>query len=124
VTGLSVGLRGEVGAVAGVRATVGPINDYFANATVLTGSSLTVTGSNSNASKEQGEPNHGGNTGGRSVWYTWTAPTSGTVTIDTHGKDGMALTLDVIKPTKPSGAAVLWIQSGGWYSGWIASSRT
>ena len=33
-------------------------------------------------------------------------------------KDGMALTYDVIKPEKPSGAAILWIQSGGWYSNW------
>jgi acetyl esterase/lipase len=33
-------------------------------------------------------------------------------------KDGMALTLDVIKPAKPNGAGVLWIQSGGWYSTW------
>src|SRR5262245_40182900 len=33
-------------------------------------------------------------------------------------KDGMALTLDVIKPAKPSGAAILWLQSGGWYSRW------
>lgn len=31
-------------------------------------------------------------------------------------KDGMALTYDVIKPAKQSGAAVLWMQSGGWYS--------
>jgi acetyl esterase/lipase len=31
-------------------------------------------------------------------------------------KDGMALTYDVIRPAKQSGAAVLWIQSGGWYS--------
>ena len=34
-------------------------------------------------------------------------------------KDGMALTFDVVKPTKPNGAAVLWIQSGGWYSVWV-----
>ncbi len=34
-------------------------------------------------------------------------------------KDGMALTFDVIKPAKPNGAAILWIQSGGWYSTWI-----
>lgn len=33
-------------------------------------------------------------------------------------KDGMALTFDVIKPAKPNGAAVLFIQSGGWYSVW------
>jgi acetyl esterase/lipase len=31
-------------------------------------------------------------------------------------KDGMALTFDVFKPAKPNGAAILWIQSGGWYS--------
>ena len=33
-------------------------------------------------------------------------------------KDGMALTYDVLRPAKQNGAAVLWIQSGGWYSGW------
>lgn len=33
-------------------------------------------------------------------------------------KDGMALTFDVIKPQNPNGAAVLFIQSGGWYSRW------
>jgi acetyl esterase/lipase len=33
-------------------------------------------------------------------------------------KDGLALTFDVIKPEKPSGAGILWIQSGGWYSNW------
>lgn len=33
-------------------------------------------------------------------------------------KDGLALTYDVIKPAKPSGAAILWVQSGGWYSTW------
>lgn len=31
-------------------------------------------------------------------------------------KDGMALTYDVIRPARQSGAAILWIQSGGWYS--------
>jgi hypothetical protein len=31
-------------------------------------------------------------------------------------KDGMALTYDVLEPDRQSGAAVLWIQSGGWYS--------
>jgi acetyl esterase/lipase len=35
-------------------------------------------------------------------------------------KDGMALTYDVIKPTKQTGAAVLWVQSGGWYSAYTA----
>jgi acetyl esterase/lipase len=34
-------------------------------------------------------------------------------------KDGMALTYDVIKPAKPNGAAVMFINSGGWYSIWV-----
>ncbi len=31
-------------------------------------------------------------------------------------KYGMALTMDVFKPDKPNGAAVVWVVSGGWYS--------
>jgi acetyl esterase/lipase len=34
-------------------------------------------------------------------------------------KDGLALTLDVIRPTTPSGAGLIWLQSGGWYSAWV-----
>lgn len=34
-------------------------------------------GYNWNATKETGEPNHGGDPGGASVWYSWTAPASG-----------------------------------------------
>ncbi|MCA9052639.1 MAG: alpha/beta hydrolase [Planctomycetaceae bacterium] len=33
-------------------------------------------------------------------------------------KDGMALTFDVLTPERPNGAAVLHLQSGGWYSTW------
>ena len=33
-------------------------------------------------------------------------------------KDGMALTLDVVRPAKANGAGILWLQSGGWYSNW------
>jgi acetyl esterase/lipase len=38
-------------------------------------------------------------------------------------KDGLALTFDVIKPAKPNGAGVLWLQSGGWYSNWQDPKR-
>jgi acetyl esterase/lipase len=34
-------------------------------------------------------------------------------------KDGMALTLDLIQPAKPNGAAILWIPTGGWFSPWF-----
>jgi acetyl esterase/lipase len=33
-------------------------------------------------------------------------------------KAGMALTFDVIQPKKPNGAGVLFMVSGGWFSGW------
>jgi acetyl esterase/lipase len=31
-------------------------------------------------------------------------------------KDGMALTMDLLRPAEPNGAVVLFLQSGGWYS--------
>jgi hypothetical protein len=62
-----------------------PPNDIFADAKVLSGSSGSVGGGNGNATKETGEPNHAGDTGGHSVWYRWTAGASVTVTIDTIG---------------------------------------
>lgn len=36
-------------------------------------------------------------------------------------KDGLAMTFDVIKPKERNGAAVLFLQSGGWYSPWRES---
>ncbi|MEQ2009067.1 MAG: immunoglobulin domain-containing protein [Limisphaerales bacterium] len=62
-----------------------PVNDSFANRIGLVAPNLTVTGTNTNATKEAGEPNHNTNPGGKSLWWTWTAPSSGTVTVDTIG---------------------------------------
>src|ERR1043166_4074781 len=67
------------------RACPAEANDLFANRLLLSGTNLTVTGSNTNATKENGEPNHAGNSGGKSVWWTWTAPTDGEVQITTDG---------------------------------------
>jgi len=64
-----------------------PPNDHFANALVLSGSVGTVTGTNGGATKETGEPGHGGNAGGASVWYRWQAPSSGAVTFTTVGSN-------------------------------------
>jgi subtilisin len=64
-----------------------PANDAFASAQALTGANATVTGTNVNATKESGEPNHANNTGGKSVWYKWTPQASGTTTIDTAGSN-------------------------------------
>ena len=56
-------------------ATAGiPANDNLANATllVLSGGTIGVTTNNFSASKEIGEPNHAENSGGRSVWFSFT----------------------------------------------------
>lgn len=72
-----------------IDATPSPVNDDFADAMALTGSvfedpeagigfySASANGFNWNAGKEVGEPNHAGDPGGASVWYSWTAPGSG-----------------------------------------------
>ena len=64
-----------------------PANDKFANAiaVVLSNGTAKVTGYNTNATKETGEPRHADNAGGHSVWWKWTAPSSGTITVDTRG---------------------------------------
>ncbi len=62
-----------------------PPNDNFASVRTISGSQGTTNGTNIRATKQTGEPNHAGNTGGASVWYNWTAPASGSVTIDTIG---------------------------------------
>jgi hypothetical protein len=60
-----------------------PSNDSFSTPLELTGSGGSITSINIEATKELGEPNHGGDPGGASVWFTWTAPWSGVVLIDT-----------------------------------------
>lgn len=62
-----------------------PTNDMFASATLISGTNVVITGSNINATKEPGEPNHAGNPGGKSVWWSWRAPHDGYVTVSTEG---------------------------------------
>jgi hypothetical protein len=62
-----------------------PANDAFNNPTALTGTQGAVSSRNHNANKQNGEPMHAGNSGGRSVWFVWTAPASGDAVFDTMG---------------------------------------
>lgn len=63
-----------------------PVNDMFANRTVISGTNTVVTGSNVGATTENGEPDLG-YPGGASVWWSWTAPFAGTATISTAGSN-------------------------------------
>lgn len=64
-----------------------PPEDLFAQPATLTGGVGSVTADNTSATKEAGEPDHAGNSGGHSLWWTWTAPESGWFSINTLGSD-------------------------------------
>lgn len=58
-------------------------NDMFANALPLAGTSGAVSTITTNATKEYGEPDHAGSAGGKSVWWYFTAPADGILTLST-----------------------------------------
>lgn len=62
-----------------------PAHDSFAARTQLVGATAVVTGSTLFATREAGEPEHANNAGGASVWWSWTAPTSGPYTVHSTG---------------------------------------
>jgi hypothetical protein len=71
-----------------IQPVIRPANDNFANAQDLgNGATATISGTNVDASKEIGEPDHAADPGGSSVWYRWTAPASGPVRISTCTSD-------------------------------------
>ncbi len=65
----------------------GPLNDAFANATPLFGLPVSAFGTNVGATQEPGELTNTGDSGLQSVWWTWTAPATGFVTINTVGSN-------------------------------------
>jgi subtilisin family serine protease len=62
-------------------------NDLFANGTPLTGAEGTVREESSDATKEFNEPLHGGNEGGKSLWWTYTPTQDGVLLLSTEGSD-------------------------------------
>ncbi len=66
--------------VAALAVNLAPPNDDFTNSIALNGTNATVSESNQYATPEPpNEPSHGGFGEGYSVWYNWTAPSSGVV---------------------------------------------
>lgn len=91
-TSYRIAVDGKLGASGDITLTcqttpVGPSNDNFLAAGALTGSSFQAAGSNANATSEGGEPNHAGVSGRRSVWWNWTAPATGLLTLSTAGSN-------------------------------------
>lgn len=66
-----------------------PNNDDFEDAQLLTNSAGTVLESNTGATKQVAEPNHGGGSdpGGASVWFRWRPTKSTMVGLDTYYSD-------------------------------------
>lgn len=64
-----------------------PPNDFFADATELSGDFFSVKGTNRSATAESFEQRtpHAGTGRGKSIWWKWTAPADGDFTINTAG---------------------------------------
>src|SRR5438093_20288 len=86
ILSLMAALFAEMSELATAQANKPP-NDDFADRIVLEGILVTTNGSNLHATAESGEPSHSGLRARRSVWWSWTAPDSGTVEITTAGSD-------------------------------------
>jgi hypothetical protein len=80
---LSLGVLGALLFAERANAAAPP-NDMFTNAELLAGDSGTFAGSTADATTEPGEPAHAGQ-GQASVWFRWTAPSTGAVVFDTFG---------------------------------------
>src|ERR1035437_8790266 len=76
-----------------------PPNDNFASATVLTGDWGSTNVDNRLATAEPNEPSHAGFPANASVWYQWTAPSDGEVTLDTIGSNNVDTVLAVYTGT-------------------------
>jgi hypothetical protein len=72
-------ISGIIGS-ATVPVTPPPANDAFAGPIAISGAPLSIRASNVNATRQTGEP-----AGTTSVWYEWTAPKTGPVTVTTDG---------------------------------------
>jgi hypothetical protein len=59
-------------------------NDPFAGADIFSGTTGAVSSSTLTASRESGEPSHGGYGASASIWYKWSASADGTLVVDTR----------------------------------------
>jgi outer membrane protein assembly factor BamB/subtilisin family serine protease len=88
-TTYQIAVDGKGGANGLIILNIGsvPANDDFAAATTVEGVTFRVDSTNRNATKQANERNHANVAGGRSVWYRWVAPNSGTYQIAAYSTD-------------------------------------
>ena len=98
-------ISGIIGS-SSVPVTPPPTNDTFAGLKAISGAPLDIRASNVNATRQTGEP-----AGTTSVWYEWTAPRTGPVTVTTDGSlfdttlgaySGSSVSTVVALPSYPS----------------------
>ena len=87
---LAGGLAGS--AWAAQPPATGATNDTFAAATLISGEWGSITGCNTNAVPEPGDPNNAGFAPAYPIWYKWTAPQDGEVSMDTLGSHCLSTT--------------------------------
>ena len=80
--------------LAAPAALAAPDNDDFSAATPLT-PGFGASGNNNEATKETGEPQHAGEPGGHSVWFSWTPSKSGTAGVNTGCFDSLDAAIGV-----------------------------
>ncbi len=75
---------GRLNLAAALRTTHGrPFNDDFARRAVFVGEAGSARSSAQFSTRETGEPTEAGSAATGSVWWTWTAPRGGSLTLDT-----------------------------------------
>ncbi|HYG25023.1 MAG TPA: Calx-beta domain-containing protein [Verrucomicrobiae bacterium] len=73
-------------AIGGLQSVVAqPLNDNFSSAEEVFGDWGSIAFDTTNATSEVGEPSHAGHPAQASIWFKWTAPRDGEVTLDTLG---------------------------------------
>ena len=71
----------------GSRACAASGNDAFADRVPLSGASVSAVSSAIPATRESGEPDHGGNYYGGSLWWSWVAPSTGLASFNAFGSE-------------------------------------
>ena len=100
------------------------VNDDFANRIQLTGANPTASGNNVSASAETGEPDHyTGCPATRSVWWTWTAPSNGTVLINSSTSINFLSLVGVHTGTAVSALTAVPCDVQYWTTTWYPSGK-